>query len=127
MISSSVKIRRVVRCGICRVEIRDRALIYQAGINFGIVCIRCYKQFSTEDIELMANMFIAYGGYFGMQKESRISTRNILEKLTTGLGKQGDDVNFEQVNIQVFHKALLHGIAPKHYTHELELFLSHPI
>ncbi|KKL73986.1 hypothetical protein LCGC14_2069440, partial [marine sediment metagenome] len=84
-------------------------------------------QFSTEDIELMANMFIAYGGYFGMQKDSRISTRNILEKLTTELGKQGDDVNFEQVNIQVFHKALLQGIAPKHYTRELELFLSHSI
>ncbi|HEC37438.1 MAG TPA: hypothetical protein ENI29_04320 [bacterium] len=127
MVSSSYKMERVARCGICRVEIRDRAQIYQAGVNFGIVCIRCYKQFSTEDIELMANMFIAYGGYFGMQKDSRISTRNILEKLTTELGKQGDDVNFEQVNIQVFHKALLQGIAPKHYTRELVLFLSHPI
>ena len=96
MISSSNKIRRVVRCGICRVEIRDRAQIYQAGVNFGIVCIRCYKQFSTEDIELMANMFIAYGGYFGMLNGSRISTRNILKRLTTELGKQGDDVTLNK-------------------------------
>ena len=127
MVSSSNKNKSAVRCGICRVEIRDRAQIYQAGVNFGIVCIRCYKQFSSEDIELMANMFIAYGGYFAKLKDSKISTRNILEKLTKELGKQGDNFNYEQVNIQVFHKALLHGIAPKHYTHELELFLSHPI
>ena len=120
MISSSNKIRRVVRCGICRVEIRDRAQIFQAGVNFGIVCITCYKQFSTEDIELMANMFIAYGGYFGILKDSKISTCNILEKLTTELGKQGDDVNFEQINIQLLHKVLLHGITPKQYTHELK-------
>ena len=120
MVSSSYKRERTVRCGICRVEIRDRAQIYQAGVNFGIVCIRCYKQFSSEDIELMANMFIAYGGYFGMLKDSRISTRNILEKLTTELGKQGDDVNFEQINIQLLHKVLLHGITPKLYTHELK-------
>ncbi|KKK45697.1 hypothetical protein LCGC14_0887500 [marine sediment metagenome] len=120
MISSSNKNKSAVRCGICRVEIRDRAQIYQAGVNFGIVCIRCYKQFSSEDIELMANMFIAYGGYFGMLKDSRISTRNILEKLTTELGKQGDDVNFEQINIQLLHKVLLHGITPEQYTHELK-------
>ena len=120
MISSSNKIKRVVRCGICRVEIRDRAQIYQAGVNFGIVCISCYKQFSTEDIELMSNMFIAYGGYFGMLKDSIFSTLDILEKLTTDAGKQGDVVNIEIVNVQLLHKVLLHGITPKQYTHELK-------
>ena len=120
MISSSNKIKRVVRCGIGRVEIRDRAQIYQAGVNLGIVCISCYKQFSTEDIELMSNMFIAYGGYFGMLKDSKFSTLDILEKLTTDVGKQGDVVNIENVNVQLLHKVLLHGITPKQYTHELK-------
>ena len=120
MISSRNKIKRAVRCGICRVEIRDRAEIYQAGVNFGVVCISCYKQFSTEDIELMSNMFIAYGGYFGILKDSRFSTLDILEKLTTDVGKQGDVVNIENVNVQLLHKVLLHGITPKQYTHELQ-------
>lgn len=43
-----------VKCGICRNEIQRGASIYQEGLTFGVVCEHCYKNNSSEDLELMA-------------------------------------------------------------------------
>ncbi len=124
MISKSDrKSRHAVKCGICHGEIVDRAQIYQAGINLGVVCIECYKRFSAEDLEMMANMFIAYGGYFGMLKDLDFSLVKILENvMKTGL-KERKIVNTEQINIRLMHKALLHGISPENYVQHLSVLV----
>ncbi len=108
-----------VKCGICHGEIIDRAQIYQAGINLGVVCSSCYKHFSTEDLEMMANMFIAYGGFFGMMKDSSFSVLKILENILKNGLKENKLVNTEQINIKLMHKALLHGISPEQYIQNL--------
>ena len=120
MISKSDrKSGHAVKCGICRVEIVDRAQIYQAGINLGVVCSDCYKHFSAEDLEMMANMFIAYGGYFGMSKDSSFSLLKTLENILKNGLKEKKIVNTEQINIRLMHKALLHGISPEEYIQNL--------
>jgi hypothetical protein len=112
-----------VKCGICRSEILDRAQIYQAGIHLGVICVHCYKRFSSDDIELMANLFVAYGGYFGMLRSSLFTPIKILRKLITEAQAQNHQVSLEQINVRLLHKALLHGLSPEQYIHSLEKLL----
>ena len=114
---------RSVKCGICHGEIVDRAQIYQAGINLGVVCRECYKHFSANDLEMMANMFIAYGGYYGMLKDSNFSLVKTLENVLKSSLKKKQIVNTEQINIRLMHKALLHGISPEQYVSKLNLLV----
>ena len=124
MISKSDrKSSHTVKCGICHGEIVDRAQIYQAGINLGVVCSECYKHFSAEDLEMMANMFIAYGGYFGMLKDSDFSLVKTLEIVLKNGLKEKKIVNTEQINIRLMHKALLHGISPEEYIQNLSVLV----
>ena len=120
---SDSKSRYCVKCGICREEIVDRAQIYQAGISLGVVCSDCYKQFPAEDLEMMANMFIAYGGYFGMLKDSDFSLVKTLETVLKNGLREKKIVNTEQINIRLMHKALLHGISPEEYIQNLSLLV----
>ena len=108
-----------VKCGICRAEIEDRAQIFQSGINLGVVCVSCYKRFSADDLEMMGNMFVAYGGYFGMRKDSKFSVIKILEKVLQDTVEEGNKVDSEKINIRLMHMALLHGVTPEQYIQSL--------
>jgi hypothetical protein len=112
-----------VKCGICHLEIVDRAQIYQAGINLGVICITCYRAFSTEDIEMMANMFIAYGGYYGMIKDRTFSVLKTLENLIENPNAKDKLLDTDLINIKLMHKALLHGISPEHYIKSFKTLL----
>lgn len=112
-----------VKCGICHGAIVDRAQIYQAGLNLGVVCNKCYKGFSTNDLEMMANMFIAYGGYFGMLKNSKFSPVKTIENILKNGLKEKKTVSTEQINIKLMHKTLLHGISPEEYIQNLSVLM----
>ena len=112
-----------IKCGICRAEIEDKAQIYQSGINLGVVCEGCYKQFSADDLEMMGNIFVAYGGYFGMRKDSEFSIIKILEKVLQDTAEEGNKVDFEKINIKLMHMALLHGVTPEQYIQNLNLLV----
>ncbi|MFW9822409.1 MAG: hypothetical protein ACFFE4_05715 [Candidatus Thorarchaeota archaeon] len=117
------KVIHSVKCGICRNEIFDRAELHQAGLNLGVVCCNCYKQFSTKDLEMMANMFIAYGGHFGMVKDTKFSLVKTLENILKKSLREKDVFDSEQINIKLIHKALLHGITPEQYVRNLSLLI----
>ncbi|MFW9826705.1 MAG: hypothetical protein ACFFEY_03685 [Candidatus Thorarchaeota archaeon] len=104
---------KTIKCGICHTELQRGASIYQEGLSFGIVCEKCYKSNSSEDLELMANLFLAYGGYFGMKKRSEFSLYKEIKKLTSKIqpGKTSD--NLINLNIKMLHRALLHGVTPQ--------------
>ncbi|MHA1932485.1 MAG: hypothetical protein ACW96X_08090 [Promethearchaeota archaeon] len=121
IVKSDSKSSHSVKCGICRTEIIDRIQIYQAGISFGVVCGDCYRQFSAEDLEMMTNMFIAYGGYFGMQKGSHFSLVKTLEIIMKNALRKKKILNTEQVNIRLMHQAILHGISPEQYVQDLSV------
>lgn len=109
-----------VRCGICRHNIEKVATIYQEGLSFGVICEECYKNNSPEDLELMANLFMAYGGYFGMRKDSDYSLYKVLKTLTSGDNGNGSII---EININMLHQALLHGVCPHQFRQGLKLLL----
>jgi len=112
-----------IKCGICRLEIKKGAQIFQEGLHFGIVCSQCHDSISKEDLELMANMFLAYGGYFGKLNDPRISIGVILEELVKENKIDKKFVSIEELNIKLLHSALLHGLTPQQLIRGLEILI----
>jgi len=121
MITESQDYGQSIKCSICRHEIKDRATLCQTGVNYGIVCVECYQKFSSEDLELMANLFIAFGGYFGQYQRSEFSILRILKAIHMDLLPVYEEKGIEELNIRMLHRALLHGISPEEYIESLEL------
>ncbi|MFX0002955.1 MAG: hypothetical protein ACFE9C_08470 [Candidatus Hodarchaeota archaeon] len=105
------------RCGICREEIRQGASIYREGVDFGVVCEQCYKKNSPKDLEFMAQLFKAYGGYFGKIKDDQFS----LYDLITGMKMKSQPKDMNHVDIRLMHQALLHGITPHQLIQSLRI------
>jgi hypothetical protein len=112
-----------VKCGICRSEIKRGASIYQEGLTFGVVCEYCYKNNSPEDLELMANLFLAYGGYFGKRKEKKFSAYKTIKKLMSKFQPRKEPDALIERNIKMTHQALLYGITPQELIHGIKILL----
>ncbi|MFX1595389.1 MAG: hypothetical protein ACFFBK_04925 [Promethearchaeota archaeon] len=110
-------IPKAVTCGICRNHIGKEAKIYKEGLTFGVVCEKCYKDNSPQDLEFMANLFHAYGGYFGMVKDTDFSLYDLLKPLAS-TSKSKD-----KMSINALHQALLHGVTPHQYKQGLKILL----
>ncbi|MFX1419607.1 MAG: hypothetical protein ACFE9N_11865 [Promethearchaeota archaeon] len=115
--------REAIRCGICRTEITHGASIYQEGLTFGVVCEHCYKHNSPEDLEMMANLFLAYGGYFGKLKNSKFSVYRTIKKLITDYQKNREPDLLIEMNIKMMHRALLYGVTPQELIQGLKTLL----
>jgi len=98
-----------LRCFICRKKIVNVSSCYQTSETSSIVCKKCYDRFSTEDLEVISQLFIAYGGYFGQYPPSEFS---IFSELVNVMKNIHDP---EDINIQLLHRALLHGITIQKY------------
>ncbi|MFX1365886.1 MAG: hypothetical protein ACFFCE_17385 [Promethearchaeota archaeon] len=109
-----------IKCGICRNEFKKGARIYQKGLSFGVVCEECYKNNSVDDLELMTNLFMAYGGYFGMKKDPNYSLYKVLKNLTS---EDNGTRSILELNINLLHQALLHGICPHQFRQGLKLLV----
>jgi len=109
-----------VRCGICQNQLGRKAEIYREGLGYGVVCEDCYKNNSPEDLELMANLFMAFGGYFGMVKDPSFSLYKTLKPLTSG---SSANRAIKELNIKGLHQALLHGVGPHQFRQGLRVML----
>ena len=103
----------VVHCRICHSDTKNQSRIVKLGNNYGIICSECSKIFSLEDIDLIYNMFTAFGGYFGMLKDTVSSTYKIITKLVKEYDMQEKDLKATEIDVKVLHKALLYGITPR--------------
>ena len=109
-----------IKCGICQSQLGKGSKIYKEGLNFGVVCEECYKNNSADDLELMANLFRVYGGYFGKLKDTDFSLYKALNSLTSGTSSHR--LILER-NIKFLHQALLHGVGPHHFRQALKVML----
>ncbi|MFX0043334.1 MAG: hypothetical protein ACFE8L_10505 [Candidatus Hodarchaeota archaeon] len=121
MITESQDYGQLIKCSICQHEIKDKATFCQNGVNYGIVCVDCYQRFSPEDLELIANLFLAFGGYFGQFQRTEFSILRILKAIHKDLLPIYEENGIEELNIRMLHRALLHGISPEEYIDNLEL------
>jgi len=115
------KISNQIRCSICRADIKDRHELYQSSLKLGVICKTCRERFSEEDVEMIVNLFFAFGGYFGQFDKSEFS----IDEMVIEFAEQIDAGNstFHLQNVKMWHKILSHGIAPKDFLKELSMYV----
>ena len=103
-------------CGICHKKIKQGAAIYYEVFHIEVICPHCYSQNSKEDIELIANMFLAFGGYFGMLRDPQFPENEMLKCFLNEIQAYKGTMSSECLKLKLFHLALLHGVTPKEFS-----------
>jgi len=111
-ILNEIKIQKkssFVKCSICKEEIKGKHRFTRLAMNYGVICQECDKKFNDDEIELISNIFTAYGGYFGSLKGL---SKNSVNRLSN-LYKEGEKkIDINALDIKILHQALLQGIPP---------------
>jgi len=115
------KISSKLKCSICRADIKDRHNAYQSSLNLGIICGQCKQRFSNEDIEMMMNLFFAFGEHFGARDKSKLSVKDLIHEFAIDLNE--GKANFQSQNVKLWHKVLTYGITPREFLEELSLYV----
>jgi hypothetical protein len=115
------KVSSKLKCSICRADIKDRNKVYQSSLNLGVICNICRQRFTDDDIEMIINIFFAFGEYFGARDRSKLSIEDIILEFAIDLND--GKANFHSQNVKMWHKVLIHGITPKEFIEELSLYV----
>jgi len=112
-----------VECSICRSSESSEVKIKRLGRSFGVVCGDCLEEFSDKDLELMHNMFTAFGGYFGKLGYSKEERYKKLEEIALSYEKEGKKASSVESDIKTMHRAFLCGISPVQLVQGLRMLL----
>ena len=112
-----------VECAICRSCESAEAKIKRLGRSFGVVCRDCSEEFSDEDLELMHNMFTAFGGHFGKLGGSKEENYKRIEEIARSYEKEGKEAATIQSDVKTMHRAFLYGIPPVQLVQGLKMLL----
>lgn len=107
-----------VKCVLCHNDAKEQPKIVKLGSEYGIICNKCGKNFSAQDIELMHNMFTAFGGYFGMLRSTISSNYKAILQLFEEYKK---NETVKEIDVKILHKALLYGIRPRRIIQRIRL------
>jgi len=111
-------LKTMLKCSICRVDIKNNSTVYQSKTNYGIVCDSCCQNFSEEDIELVLTLFLRYGGYFGKLPKEQFSFHKALKEIQDSVKE--DSIQILEINTRLLHRSLLYGIYPEQYLDQLK-------
>ena len=100
-----------IKCVLCRNDTKLDVKIKKIGNSFGTVCEECVKAFRDEEIELIHNMFSAFGGYFGKMSNSKELSYSKLEEIAKGYKEQNKNINNIENDVKTLHSAFLYGIS----------------
>ena len=117
--------KNVIKCSICRAIIEDRHTMYQSSLKLGVICKSCRDRFSKDDVEMIVNLFFAFGGYFGQFDKSEFSIDDVIEEFAEQL--DSGNMPFHLQNVKMWHKILTHGIAPQEFLKELSMLVDHDL
>jgi len=112
-----------IKCVLCRCDTKLDVKIKRIGNTFGTVCEECAKAFSDEEIELMHNMFTAFGGYYGKMSNSKELSYSKLEEIAKDYKEQYRDINDVENDVKTLHSAFLYGISPQQLVKGLKLLI----
>jgi len=87
------------------------------------VCRDCLEEFSDKDLELMHNMFTAFGGYFGKLGGSKEETYKRIEEIARSYEDQGKTAASVKNDVKTMHRAFLYGIPPVQLVQGLKMLL----
>jgi hypothetical protein len=113
-----------VKCSICNNEIIGRHRFVRLAVNYGVICQECSDRFNNSEIELVSNLFTAFGGYFGSRKgEGKDSGYQTIKRLSKFYRPTEKKINLNALDVKILHQALLYGIAPNQIVKGLELLV----
>jgi len=112
-----------IKCVLCRSDTKLDVKIKRIGNTFGTVCEECAKAFSDEEIELMHNMFTAFGGYYGKMSNSKELSYSKLKEIAKDYIEQYRDINDVENDVKTLHSAFLYGISPQQLVKGLKLLI----
>jgi len=112
-----------IECAICRSVESAEVKIKRLGRSFGVVCRDCLEEFSDKDLELMHNMFTAFGGYFGKLGGSKEEAYKKLEEIARSYEKEGKEAPNVESDVKTMHRAFLYGISPMQLVRGLRMLL----
>jgi len=112
-----------IKCVLCRNNAKMNVKIKKIGNSFGTVCEDCTKSFSDEEIELMHNMFTAFGGYFGKMSNSKELSYSKLEDIANDYKEENKDIDDVENDVKTLHSAFLYGISPQKLVKGLKLLI----
>ena len=112
-----------IKCVLCRNNTKLDVKIKKIGNTFGTVCEDCAKAFNDEEIELMYNMFTAFGGYYGKMSNSKELSYSKLEEIAKDYKEQYRDINDVENDVKTLHSAFLYGISPQQLVKGLKLLI----
>ncbi len=92
-------------------------------MSFRIVCEDCLKSFSDEEMELIHNMFTAFGGNFGLLSDSKETSYSKLKEIAEDYKTLNKDVANIENDVKTLHLAFLYGITPKQLVQGLNLLI----
>ena len=107
-------------CAICHADINESSQIFQSTLNYGLICRECMEKFSEEEIAIVLNLFILYGGYFGKHNRTHFS---VIKRFLEIIENEGEEFDLERINMKLLHEALTHGITPREFNKSLKAFL----
>lgn len=99
-----------VKCTICKKGEKSDFRIKKLGRTIGVVCHDCIEGFTDKDLELMHNMFTAYGGHFGELGGSKEETYKRLKEIAMSYKEEGKAASGVVNDVQTLHRAFLYGI-----------------
>ncbi len=112
----------IFRCSICQSEFKQKMTILHPAFQLIKVCQTCLHEITIADINTIYHLFLAYGGYFGMNKTHDISEETITF-LRDEIKSKKNGIDPIERHVKVFHKALLLGIYPERFNKEILPYL----
>ena len=112
-----------VKCVLCRSNTNSNFKIKKIGMSFRIVCEDCLKSFSDKEMELIHNMFTAFGGNFGLLSDSKETSYSKLKEIAEDYKTLNKDVANIESDVKTLHLAFLYGITPKQLVQGLNLLI----
>ncbi len=103
-------------CGICHRKIKQGATIYHEGSHIEVICPHCFSRNSEEDIKLITDMFLAFGGHFGMLRDPLFPVNEMLKCILSEIQANKGIMSSECLKIKLLHLGLLHGATPEEFS-----------
>ena len=110
----------IIKCVVCHSDVKDLKSSYQTKYTKSIACESCARKYSKRDLEILADLFLMYGGYEGKLKAKVESFDALLDGLIDKINKLPSERNIDQIFTMTLHHLLLHGMDPKKLKESIE-------
>ena len=101
-----------VKCKLCQANVKKTSQIVKLGTNYGVICSDCAEEFSHADRELIYNMCLAFGGYYGKLRTQTTNNYKIIKSLGELYQIKNGAISITSLDVRILHQAFLYGISP---------------